>query len=137
MDKSPKEIVEEGMYAKDQFSKWLGIEIVSVESGSCILKMEIKKEMLNGFEIAHGGITYSFADSALAFASNSMGMQAVSIETSISHTSKVVLGDILTARTKRVNQTRKFAIYSIDIRNQEDVLVADFKGTVYFTGKEW
>ena len=137
MDKSPKEIVEEGMYAKDQFSKWLGIEIVSVESGSCILKMEIKKEMLNGFEIAHGGITYSFADSALAFASNSMGMHAVSIETSISHTSKVVLGDILTARTKRVNQTRKFAIYSIDIRNQEDVLVADFKGTVYFTGKEW
>ena len=62
--------VVDTMFANDYFSQWLGIERVKVEPGHCILKMQIRKEMLNGFSIAHGGIAYSFADSALAFASN-------------------------------------------------------------------
>ena len=68
------------MFENDAFSKWLGIERIQVDLGTCVLQMKIRKEMLNGFGIAHGGITYALADSALAFASNSQGRQAVSIE---------------------------------------------------------
>jgi len=134
---NPKDIVSTQMYDKDAFSKWLGIELVDIQHGNCEIKLTVRKDMLNGFGIAHGGIAYSLADSAFAFATNSIGHQAVSIETSISHTSKVIDGDVLTAKTALINKTRKFAIYHVDITNQEDLRVASFKGTVYYTGKDW
>jgi len=65
------------MYEQDAFSQWLGIKIVNVSDGYCQLKMTVRKEMLNGFHIAHGGIAYSLADSALAFASNSNGKKSL------------------------------------------------------------
>ena len=99
--------------------------------------MTVRDEMLNGFKIAHGGITYALADSVFAFATNSIGQQAVSIETSISHTGKVISGDVLTATSKRIHKTRRFASYSVSVVNQEEKLVASFKGTVYYTGKDW
>lgn len=129
--------VVDTMYANDYFSQWLGIERVKVEPGHCILKMKVKKEMLNGFGIAHGGITYSLADSALAFASNSHGRKAVSIETSISHTEPVKENDILTANAEEVKLSNKIGIYSIIITNQNNEKVALFKGTVYRTSGEW
>lgn len=134
---TPKDIVSTQMYDKDAFSKWLGIELISVQHGDCEIKLIVRKEMLNGFGIAHGGITYSLADSAFAFATNSIGYQAVSIETSISHTAKVVEGDTLIAKSILISKTRKFAIYHVDITNQDEKRVASFKGTVYYTGKEW
>lgn len=134
---TPTDIVSTQMYDNDAFSKWLGIELVDIQHGECEIKLTVRKDMLNGFGIAHGGITYSMADSAFAFATNSIGHQAVSIETSISHTSKVVEGDVLTAKTALINKTRKFAIYHVDITNQENRRVATFKGTVYYTGKDW
>ena len=93
--------------------------------------------MTNGFKIAHGGITYSLADSCLAFAANADGIQAVSIETSISHTKKVTSGDILTATSKQINKSSKTALYYITIINQNNQEVAHFKGTVFRTEKEW
>ena len=88
------EKVLDTMYNNDHYSKWLGIERITIEPGRCILRLKVRKDMLNGFAIAHGGITYSLADSALAFASNSHGRKAVSIETSISHAEQVHEGDI-------------------------------------------
>jgi acyl-CoA thioesterase len=93
--------------------------------------------MTNGFKIAHGGIAYSLADSCLAFAANSDGVQSVSVETSISHIKKVVSGDTLTATAKEVNKSSKTALYNISITNQNNIEIAYFKGTVYRTGKEW
>lgn len=131
------EKVIDKMYPNDPFTKWLGIEIVEVKAGSCELKMTIRNEMLNGFQIAHGGITYSLADSALAFASNSHGRKSVSVETSISHTQPCVTGDIITAKAIEKSLTNKIAIYEIIITNQEGEIVALFKGTVYRTEKNW
>jgi acyl-CoA thioesterase len=73
----PSEIID-GMMEKDYFSQWLAVERLEEGVGFCNLKMKIRKEMCNGFEIAHGGIAYSIADSALAFASNSHGVKALS-----------------------------------------------------------
>ena len=125
------------MYDQDAFSQWLGIEIVDVSEGYCQLKMEVRKEMLNGFQIAHGGIAYSLADSALAFASNSNGKKSLSVETSISHTISVKDGDKLTATTEELSISDKIGIYHITITNQENQEVAFFKGTVYRTSKNW
>lgn len=130
-------IIREKMLANDAMSLWLGIEIISIEPGTCSLKMPVRKEMLNGFGIAHGGITYSLADSALAFASNSHGIQCVSIETSISHTKPVKENDLLTATAKELSLSNKIAVYDVVVANQRNETVALFKGTVYRTGKPW
>ena len=124
------------MYDNDAFSQWLGIEIVEVKDGYCELKMTVRKEMLNGFQIAHGGIAYSLADSALAFASNSHGRKSLSVETSISHTVSVKEGDVLTANTEELSLSDKIGVYHITITNQDNQEVAYFKGTVYRTTKE-
>lgn len=135
--KSKASQVVDLMYNNDPFSKWMGMERIAESEGSCTLKMTVRGEMLNGFSIAHGGITYALADSALAFASNSHGRQAVSIETSISHTYKVVEGDVLTATARELNCTDKVGVYEVRITNQDNKVVALFKGTVYRTPKEW
>jgi len=129
--------VVDRMYNSDWFSQWLGIERVLVDTGKCVLKMKVRKEMLNGFQILHGGITYSLADSALAFASNSHGRMSVSIETSISHVVACKEGDEIIATAEEVSLTNKIGIYHITVTNQAGVKVAFFKGTVYRTGKEW
>lgn len=129
--------VVDRMFNNDPFSQWLGIERVEDSAGKSILRMTVRKEMLNGFDIAHGGITYSLADSALAFASNSHGIRSVSIETSISHTKPVKEGDVLTAQAIEKNLTSKIGVYEIMVTNQKEETVAIFKGTVYRTGKEW
>jgi len=125
------------MFDNDWFSQWLGIERVVVAPGKCVLKMKIRKEMLNGFAIAHGGITYSLADSALAFASNSHGRQSVSVETSISHTVALKEGDEITATAEEQSLTNKIGIYIITVRNNNGATVALFKGVVYRTSKDW
>lgn len=130
------EKVVDTMFANDYFSQWLGIERVKVEPGRCILQMKIRKEMLNGFSIAHGGIAYSLADSALAFASNSHGRKSLSIETSISHTVSIHEGDTIIATAVEINLTNKLGIYYITI-TMEGNTIALFRGTVYRTSKEW
>ena len=125
------------MYEQDAFSRWLGIEIVDVSEGYCRLKMTVRKEMLNGFHITHGGIAYSLADTALAFASNTHGKKCISMETSISHSESTKVGDILTATTEELSQTEKTGLYLITIANQDNKNIAYFKGMVYRLKKDW
>ena len=132
----PTKIVNK-MFDQDAFSQWMGIEIVDVSEGYCQLKMRVRKEMLNGFHIAHGGIAYSLADSALAFASNSNGKKSLSVETSISHMVSVKDGDELTATTKELSLSDKIGVYLITIINSENQEIAYFKGTVYRTSIDW
>ena len=102
MEKS-KVIVDE-MYKSDKFSQWLGIEIVEIKQGYCKLKMKVREEMTNGFGIAHGGICFSIADTALAFAANSHNIKSLSIETSISLIKKVKADDIIFAETNEISR---------------------------------
>ena len=135
MNQSEK--IVDTMYQNDAFSQWLGIKVVEVKDGYCKLNMTVRKEMLNGFQIAHGGIAYSLADSALAFASNSHGRKSLSVETSISHTVSVKEGDSLIAVSNEISLSPKIGIYLISIKNQNEQEVALFKGTVYRSSKEW
>ncbi len=137
---TPKELaaaVVDRMMSQDWFSQWLKISVLNIEPGSCSLRMTVTKEMLNGFAIAHGGITYSLSDSALAFASNSHGRMAVSVETSISHLAAVKENDVLTAVAIEKSLSNKIAVYEVVVTNQESITVALFKGTVYRKSQEW
>ena len=125
------------MYNNDAFSQWLGIERLEEKEGYAKIRMIIRPEMTNGFNVAHGGITFSFADSAFAFASNSRGRHAVSIETSISHTKAVYIDDTLIAEAIEEHLSYKTAIYKVIVTNQNKEIVALFKGTVYRKSQEW
>ncbi len=125
------------MMQHDLFSQWLGIHILDAEPGYCKLRLLVRPEMCNGFGIAHGGIAYSLADSALAFASNAHGRKAVSIETSISHIKPIQTGDMLIATAKEKHLSGRLAIYEISITKQDETLTALFKGTVYRKDEEW
>lgn len=125
------------MYNNDPFSIWLGIERIEESEGSSTLRMKVRKDMLNGFGIIHGGVTFSLADSALAFASNSHGEQSVSIDNSINYFEPAKEGDILTATTEEIRKSNKIGLYHITIANQHGNKIALFKGMVYRTGKPW
>ena len=133
---SPNQIVEM-MMEKDAFSNWMGIHVDKIELGTSILRCTVKEEMLNGFQILHGGISYSLSDSALAFASNSYGNKCVSIETSISHTRPAKNGDILTATCKEINRGKTIGIYEVAVTNQDQKLISIFKGTVSISVDTW
>lgn len=134
--KTAQEVVDT-MYNGDAFSQWLGIEVESCEAGACRLSMRVREEMTNGFKIAHGGISYSLADSALAFASNGHGQHALSIETAISHTKPVKAGDKISATASEIRKSRSIGIYEVRVENEAGDLIAHFKGTVFRKDTEW
>lgn len=118
------------MYRADKFSQWLGIKIIEDGPGICIVEMKVREEMVNGFGIAHGGIAYSLADSALAFASNAHGRQAVSIHTSVEHILPLRTDDIIRAIASEDSLRKTLGLYTIRIMRNEE-LVGLFKGMVF------
>lgn len=124
------------MLSLDPFSQWLGIEILESKVGSCKLGMTIRKEMLNSMGKAHGGITYSLADTAFGFTVNTNGRFAVSIETSINHIEALEEGDYIVAEASLESLKNKLGFYVIEVK-KEQTLVALFKGVAYRTTKEW
>ena len=124
------------MLRSDAFSQWMGIEVIESERGYCKLTMMVREEMTNGFGVCHGGITFSLADSALAFASNSHGSISLALENNINFTKKVSAGDTLIAETEELQNGRTIGVYKVRILNQDEDLVAEFRGTVYRTGKK-
>lgn len=134
--KSPNEIVTL-MLEKDEFSHLLNMRVEALKEGSCTVSMKVTAQQVNGFQIAHGGITYSLADSALAFASNSRGLKCVSVETSISHVRPVHIHDVLFATCTEMHRGKKIGVYQVEVLNQEHKLVALFKGTVHVSENEW
>lgn len=124
------------MLAADNFSSWLGIEIIESEIGRVKVGMTIRKEMLNGMGKAHGGITFSLADSVFGFTSNTHGKLAVSIETSINHIEALEEGDFITAECCIEKVKNKLGFNIIEVKKGDD-LVALFKGVVYRTQKDW
>src|SRR5699024_12655708 len=115
---TPSQITET-MLANDSFSQWLGIEIIETKADYCKLKMQIRDEMLNGMKKAQGGITFSFADSCFAFASNTRGKKSVSIEASINHIEALDSGDIITAEAQLESVKNKLGFYTVRVRKEE------------------
>jgi acyl-CoA thioesterase len=123
------------MLARDAFSRWLGIEIAELRPRRVAVRMTVRPEMCNGFDVCHGGVTFALADSALAFACNTHGRVTLSVENSISYPAAVHPGDVLTARAEEESASRRLAFYRVRVTNQHDDVVALFRGTVYRTDR--
>lgn len=125
------------MYDSDPFSQWLGIELAHMGEGTCVLRMTVRAEMLNGFGVAHGGISFSLADSAFAFACNSRGRHALSIHCTVEHVAPVFEGDVLSAEASEDNLGKTLSNYSIRVTKQDGTPVAFFRGVAYRKQQEW
>lgn len=132
---TPFEIAEH-ILSQDEFSKWMGIRLIDIKEKYCLIEMPIRKEMINGLKTVHGGVTFAFADSALAFSSNNTNEASVALNCVINFTKAVMEGDVLRAESKLISDTRKTGLYEISITNQNQDLVASFRGTVYKLGKK-
>ncbi len=124
------------MLKHDLFSKWLGIELLDVKDGYSKIKMLIREEMINGLGIVHGGITFSLADSAFAFACNNRNVLSVALDTSINFLKPVNVGDELIAEAVELHNGKSTGLYTISITNQKNMLVAVFKGNCFRTNKK-
>ena len=133
-DTIAKSIVNK-MMREDLFSQWLGIEVLEIKEGYSKIKMALRDDMINGFGIIHGGIAFSLADSAFAFACNNRNNLSVALDTSITLTKATKPGDVLTAEAKELHNGRSTGLYLITVTNQNNEQVALFKGTCFRTGK--
>lgn len=124
------------MMENDFFSQWMGVEVLEVKEGYSRIRMTIRKEMVNGFGIVHGGLPFSLADSAFAFACNNRNNLSVALDVTITFTKAVNVGDVLTAEAKEIHNGRSTGVYLIEVTNQRNEIVALFKGTCFRTGKE-
>jgi acyl-CoA thioesterase len=132
---NPYRQVVDHMMLHDKFSQWLGIEVLDIQEGYSKIRMTVREEMINGFGIVHGGIAFSLADSAFAFACNNRNNLSVALDTSINFTKAIKVGDELTAEAKETHNGRSTGLYFITITNQKNEQVAVFKGTCFRTGK--
>jgi acyl-CoA thioesterase len=129
-----KKVVDH-MMVHDRYSQWLGIKVLEIKEGYCKIQMIVREEMVNGFGIAHGGIAFSLADSALAFACNNRNNLSVALDVTITFIKAVNVGDILTAEAEEIHNGRSTGVYLINVHNQKDQQVAVFKGTCFRTEK--
>jgi len=120
------------MLERDAFTRWLGVELVDVRAGHCTLRMRVREDMMNGFGVAHGGIAFSLAESAMAFACNASAHVTVAVDNSVSYPAAIALGDELVAVAEEESASSRLAYYRVVVR-REDVVVALFRGTVYKT----
>ena len=127
--------VVDHMMENDFFSQWMGVEVLEVKEGYSRVKMSIRKEMVNGFGIVHGGIPFSLADTAFAFACNNRNNLSVALDVTITFTKAVNVGDVLTAEAKEFHNGRSTGVYQIIVSNQHNEQIALFKGTCFRTGK--
>lgn len=130
------ERVVAGMVARDAFSRWLGVEVLTVAPRRSTCRMTVRDEMVNGFGVIHGGIAFSLADSAFAFACNTSGRVTVSIENAITYPAPVHPGDILTAVAEEEAASGRLGYYRAEVRNQRNEVVALFRGTAFVTGRD-
>ena len=129
------ERVVTGMMQRDGFSRWLGVEVLEIAPRRSTCRLTVREDMVNGFGVAHGGIAFSLADSAFAFACNTHGSVTVAIENTITYPAPIRVGDVLTAEAVEDAASNRLGYYRAEVRNQRGDVVALFRGTAYRTNR--
>lgn len=125
------EFVRDRMFARDNATKSLGIEIAEVSPGHATAVMTVRESMLNGHQTCHGGFISALADTAFAFACNSYNELTVASGFSIDLVAPAHLGDVLTARSAEMSKAGRTGVYDSEITNQRGERVALFRGRSY------
>ena len=124
----------DAMYANDRASAALGMQIEDMAEGRAVMGMTVREDMVNGHELCHGGLIFSLADSAFAFACNSQNFNTVAAGARIEFLAAGRLGDRLTAVAEQIIQGARTGIYDVVVTNQENKTVALFRGNSHRIG---
>ncbi|MDF1735432.1 MAG: hydroxyphenylacetyl-CoA thioesterase PaaI [Minwuia sp.] len=122
------EAAAEVMMASDRAARRLGIHVVEVAPGRAVLRMVVRREMLNGHDMGHGGMTFTLADTAFAYACNSHNQSAVAQTAQVTFLRPTRAGDVLTATAEEISLGRRSGIYDVTVVNQRGEKVAVFRG---------
>ena len=125
------------MMEADAMSQWLGIEVMESAPGVCRCRLNVRDDMVNGFGIAHGAITYALADSTLAFAVNAQGRHAVSVTSTIQHFAPVMLGDVIESQAIMRSEGQRLVHVDVEVINQRGERVAWLTATGYKRSSTW
>lgn len=125
------ELVRDGMFAKDHATLALGMEVVRVAPGEAVMRMKVRRDMLNGHQTCHGGMIATLADSAFAFACNSYNELTVASGFSIDLLAPAREGDVLTAEACEMSKAGRTGVYDVEVRNQSGERIALFRGRSY------
>ncbi|WP_270730861.1 hydroxyphenylacetyl-CoA thioesterase PaaI [Shimia sp. Alg240-R146] len=118
----------QAMWESDRASQYLGMQIVEVGEGQATLQMTVRPEFCNGHGICHGGLTFTLADSAFAFACNSRNQATVAQHNQVSYLAPGREGDVLTATAREVSLSGRSGLYDVTVTNQDAVVIAEFRG---------
>ena len=127
MEHEPTEIAE-AMWSQDRASRSLGMELVEVDDGRAVLRMEVRTDMVNGLGVGHGGLVFTLADSAMAFSTNASNRRSVATQAEIDWLAPVTAGMVLTATATQRHQVGKAAITDVEVVDDEGRIVAMFRG---------
>lgn len=116
------------MYLGDHAARTLGIHIVEMGAGRSVLRMTVRQTMVNGHDIGHGGMTFTLADTAMAYASSSYNQRTVAHATQITFMAPTFAGDVLTATATETAARGRSGIYDVRVENQKGETVAVFRG---------
>lgn len=123
------------MAASDNAKEHFGMTIEHLERGHAIISMPVRKEMTNGFEITHGGVVFTLADTAFAYACNETKDQTVASGADVSFLRPTFLGDTLTAEGRRVSRAGRNGLYDVTVTDQNGQVVAQFRGRSFTTNR--
>ena len=127
--KARAEASAKAMWADDGASKWFGMEIIDVDEGCAVLELTVQQHHCNGHGMCHGGVIFSLADSAFAFACNSRNQRTVAQHNAISFIAPGQLNDRLRADAREVSLAGRSGIYDVSVTNQDNTVIAEFRGT--------
>lgn len=125
------EAVRDDMLEEDHATKALGISVLAVGPGTASVKMTVRKDMLNGHAICHGGLIATLADSAFAFACNGYNEVTVASGFDVNLLASARLGDVLTAEAQEISKSGRTGVYDIQVINQHGEHIAAFRGRSY------
>lgn len=121
----------ENMHAEDHASHALGMEIVETVPGRAVLRMTVRKDMLNGHAMCHGGMIFTLSDTAFAHACNNTNKNTVASGCTIDYLAPGFEGDVLTATAVERSRSGRTGIYDVEVKNQDGLLLAVFRGKSY------
>ncbi len=130
------EAVRDGMHARDRAARALGITVEAIAPGFARCRMAVRKDMVNGHDLCHGGLTFTLADTAFAYACNACNRATVALSAEISFTAPARLGDVLIATARERSRAGRTGVYDVEVTTAEATLVALFRGTSYETRGE-
>ena len=128
--------VRDGMYARDRAAQALGITVDAIAPGAAVCRMSVREEMVQGHATCHGGIVFTLADTAFAYACNAYNRATVALGAEITFVAPARAGEVLIATARERNRSGRTGVYDVEVTRQDDTLVALFRGTSYETRGE-